>query len=191
MLDGVLGGDAAHHVAGLGEILPGEPDDGTAEPLLTALGALRRAGGRTAGLALPVHGDPLGVGGPAAFNAAALEAGEAVVVETDAGPLGLVPERLGAGVVWAARPAARRQLPDVGEADRGLRQALHETTTALVALDVARWRPEVADRLMNLRHGPAPCDRRTASPRAAWRWRRGGCRPWASPSSGSRTRAAP
>ena len=50
--------------------------------------------------------------------------------------------------------AERRQLPDVGEADRALRAALPEAADALAALDVARWRPEVADRLMNLRHRP-------------------------------------
>jgi len=51
--------------------------------------------------------------------------------------------------------AERRQLPDVGEADRALRSALPEAADALAALDVARWRPEVADQLMNLRHRPA------------------------------------
>ncbi len=161
VLDGVLGGDAAHHVAGLaGAGLPGAAraagDPENAEPLVTALAVLRRGGAHAAGLALPAEGDPLGLGGPAEFNAAALEAGEAVVVETGAGPVGLVPHRAGAGVVWVARRAARRQLPDVGEADRGLRQALLESTDALVRLDVARWRPEVADRLMDLRHRPAP-----------------------------------
>jgi len=53
--------------------------------------------------------------------------------------------------------AERRQLPDVGEADRGLRAALPEAADALAALDVARWRPEVADQLLNLRHrAPTP-----------------------------------
>ncbi len=170
VLDALVGDDAAHHVAGLGDhpVDPGPVDRGgagAAEPLLLALGALRRRGARTAGLALPAEGDPLGLGGPSAFNAAALEAGEAVVVAMDGGPLGLVPQRTGAGVVWVARPAARRQLPDVGEADRGLRQALVESTDALVRLDVARWRPEVADLLMDLRHLPAPASPRGVPPR--------------------------
>ena len=39
-----------------------------------------------------------------------------------------------------------------GEADRGLRSALLQSADALAALDVARWRPEVADRLTDLRH---------------------------------------
>jgi hypothetical protein len=65
---------------------------------------------------------------------------------------GLVPGRVGAAVTWSVMDAERRQLPDVGEADRALRAALPAAADALAALDVARWRPEVADRLMNLRH---------------------------------------
>ena len=53
------------------------------------------------------------------------------------------------------RPAALRQLPDVGEADRTLRASLLESATILAELDVARWRPEVADELMNLGHRPS------------------------------------
>jgi hypothetical protein len=40
----------------------------------------------------------------------------------------------------------------VGEADRALRAALIEAADTLARLEVARWRPEIADRLMNLRH---------------------------------------
>lgn len=146
VLDAVIGDDATHAVAGL----PGE--DGTVT-LLGALAALRRAGATGFGCALPAPGDPLGLGGPPAFNAAALDAGEAVVV---AGcDLGLVPTRVGAAVVWEASPAARRPLPDVGEADRELRRALLESADALAALDVARWRPDVADELIDLRR-PRP-----------------------------------
>lgn len=146
VLDAVIGGDATHAVAGL----PGE--DGTVT-LLGALAALRRAGATAFGCALPAPGDPLGLGGPPPFNAAALDVGEAVVV---AGcDLGLVPTRVGATVVWEASPAARRPLPDVGEADRELRRALLESADALAALDVARWRPDVADELIDLRR-PRP-----------------------------------
>ena len=144
VLDAVRGDDAAHDVTGLAD----EP-----LPLVLALGPLRSAGARSAGLALPSPGDPVGLGGPRDFNAAALEVGEAVLVE-GAG-LGLVPHRAGAGVVWVAMPADRRPLADLGEADRALRTGISESATALAALDVARWRPEVADELMNLRHRPA------------------------------------
>lgn len=146
VLDAVIGheaDDATHAVADV----PGE--DGTST-LFGALAALRRAGATSFGLALPVPGDPVGLGGPPEFNAAALEAGQGVVV---AGcEVGLVPARVGAAVVWTASPAHRRMLPDIGEADRGLRSALLASADALAALDVARWRPEVADELMNLRH---------------------------------------
>ena len=109
------------------------------------------AGARSAGLALPVAGDPLGLGGPRDFNAEALEAGEAVVVE-GAG-LGLVPHRAGAGVVWVASPrTARASCPTSARPTGRCAPALLESATALADLDVARWRPEVADELMDLRH---------------------------------------
>jgi hypothetical protein len=141
--DAVMGDDAAHDVAGL------QPD-GEVLPLVLALGRIRASGARSAGLALPAPGHPVGLGGPREFNTAALEAGEAVVLE-GAG-LGLVPHRAGAGVVWQALPADRRPLDDLGEGDRSLRACLSEAANLLAALDVARWRPEVADELMNLRH---------------------------------------
>ena len=117
---------------------------------LDLLARSRASGASYAGLALPVDGDPLGLGGPRDFNAAALEAGQAVVV----GDLGLVPEERGETVQWRVLAAARRQLPDVGEADRSLRETLLGTAGDLADLDVARWRPEAADALMNLHHRP-------------------------------------
>ncbi|WP_210443246.1 hypothetical protein [Nocardioides sp. SYSU D00065] len=117
---------------------------------LDLLARSRATGASYAGLALPVEGDPLGLGGPSEFNAAALDAGQAVVV----GDLGLVPEEAGETVQWRVLAASRRQLPDVGEADRGLREALLHAAGDLADLDVARWRPEVADALMDLHHRP-------------------------------------
>lgn len=143
LLDAVIADDATHAVAGV----PG--DDGTTT-LLACLAALRAAGATGFGLALPASGDPVGLGGPPVFNAAALDQGEAVVVPGTG--LGMVPTRVGAAVVWEVSPADRRPLPDVGEADRMLRTALLEAANGLAALDVARWRPEVADELMDLRH---------------------------------------
>jgi len=143
VVDAVLGDDATHAVAGL-------PGSDVTETLVVALGRLRAAGASGIGAAFPAEGDPVGLGGPADFNAEALEVGQAVVV-ADIG-LGLIPRRTGAAVTWTTHPAARRQLPDVGEADRGLRAALVESANALARLDVARWRPEVADELLNLRH---------------------------------------
>lgn len=140
LLDAVLDGDVAHLVDG--------------EPLVAALAALRSAGATAVGAALPREGAPVGLGGPAGFNAAAFDAGEAVVV-VDAG-VGLVPRRVGPTVEWTTYPADRRQVPDIGEADRELRQTLLAASSALAGLDVARWRPDVADELMNLRRLRVP-----------------------------------
>jgi hypothetical protein len=129
MVDGVVGDDAVHLVGGA---------DG-AEPLVLGLGRLRTVGASGFGLALPVAGDPLGLGGPGPFNAAALAAGEAVV--TTGADVGLVPERVGASVTWTEHPALRRQVPDVGEADRALRTALIEAADELARLEVALRRP--------------------------------------------------
>jgi len=143
VLDAVLQDDATHVVAGLSDV-PGSV------PLARALAELRISDVGSLGLALPEPGDPVGIGGPVEFSAAALDAEEAVV----AGTVGLVPRRVGAAVEWTAYPAAPRQLTDVGEADRGLRLALQESASALATLDVARWRPEAADALMNLHRPP-------------------------------------
>ncbi len=145
LLDAVIGADATHAVAGL----PGE--EGTVT-LLAALARLRSAGATGLGCAVPAAGDPVGLGGPPAFNRAALEAGEAVVV--NGAGLGLVPTRVGAAIVWQAMPAERRPVPDLGEADRQLRRAFLDAANALAVLEVARWRPEAADELMNLRRPP-------------------------------------
>lgn len=155
LLDAVIGGDATHTVAGLSAL--GLGGDDAAETLVGGLARLRAEGATTFGAAFPAEGDPVGLGGPAAFNAAAIHTGSSVVVAGTG--VGLVPVRTGAAVAWVAHRAERRQLPDVGESDRGLRAALLETAGALAALDVARWNPDVADRLLNLRHRaplPAP-----------------------------------
>ena len=140
VLDAVTDGDLAHLVDGLA--------GGTA--MLELLLEARRSGATGAGLALPVEGDLLGLGGPRDFNDAAIESGEAVVL----GAWAAVPEVVGEVVHWHVHPSAPRQLPDVGEADRLLRAALLDSANLLADLDVARWRPEVADRLMNLGHRP-------------------------------------
>ena len=141
--DAIVADDAAHDVVGL----PGSDD---ALPLIVALGLLRSHRAAGAGIALPVPGDLLGLAGPSTFNLEVVEVGEAVVL--DGADLGLVPHRTGAGVVWRCHQAvSHRQLPDPSEADRALRLALLETTEVLGDLDVARWRPEVADELMALR----------------------------------------
>jgi hypothetical protein len=120
--------------------------------LVSLLGRLRTGGATGCGLALPVEGDLLGLGGPRELNDLALDAGEAVVCAS-AG-LALVPDARDEVVTWQLAPAAPRQLPDVGEADRELRRTTPETADALAALDVARWRPEVVDLFLDRRRPP-------------------------------------
>ena len=151
LLDAVLDGDVAHLVDG--------------QPLLTTLAGFRSAGATGFGAAFPREGMPAGLGGPATFNAAAFEAGEALVAV--GAETGLVPRRVGPTVEWTAYPAARRQVPDVGEADRDLRSTLLAAASALAELDVARWRPEVADELMNLRSLSVPTSPPGVPPRCA------------------------
>ena len=139
--------DEVHLVSGLPTGVGPSSADG---PLLDLLGHLRRGGATQAGLALPREGDPVGLGGPRGLNDAALGAGEAVI----AGTLGLVPTDVGETVHWQSYDASPRQLVDVGEADRSLRASLLSAANDLAALDVARWRPEVADELLNLHHRP-------------------------------------
>lgn len=139
--DAVVDEDAAHDVVGLAP----EP-----LPLILAFGALAGRGATAAGLALPVPGDLLGLAGPPDFNAEAVEQQEAVVLEGL--ELGLLPYRAGQGVQWRAHLATSlRQVPDLHEADGQLRHAVLTAADSLARLDVARWRPEVADALLNIR----------------------------------------
>lgn len=127
--------------------------DDQGDPLTAVLGRMRAAGATGCGLALPVEGDPLGLGGPPALTALALEHGSAVVC-VEAG-LALVPEEATETVLWHVTDAERRQLPDVGEADRDLRRTTTAAADALAALDVGRWRPEAADLFLDgTRHRP-------------------------------------
>ncbi len=132
-----------------------EPSDPV--PLLPSLASVRSPGVALAAV-LTAPGDPTGLGGPPELTAAAIDAGEAVLtVGAPDGGLGWVPQPVGRAVEWTAYPAHRRVPPDLGEADRGLRAALLTAVDALAELDVARWRPEVADALHDLRSG-APLD---------------------------------
>lgn len=146
--------------------------DGDGVDVAEVLSRLLAAGVRGLRVVLPVAGDPLGLPGPAAFNALACEAGECVIatgpVTTGASALpaagstlGLVPQVLpfgsdlepGVVVGWHEHPVALR--PAGGEglagADRALRTGLREAADVLTELDVARWRPEAAERWADLR----------------------------------------
>lgn len=139
---GIRGDDVAHHVHGL-------PDEEAGTPLVLALGALRRSGAHRLSLAMPEPGDPIGLAGPASFNVTALDHEEAWIAE-GAG-LGGVPVLVGSGVQWDVQEAVDPPPTSVAEADQQLSRALLGAAEKLAELDVARWRPEVADELMALR----------------------------------------
>ena len=120
--------------------------------LLDLPAAARRAGTTGVRLALPVAGDPVGLRGPAAFNTAAVDVGEAVLL--DGAGVGLVPSLDARTVVWQAAPADPAPLLDRAEEGRLLRQVLTSATTELARLDVASWQPEIPDLLINVRNRP-------------------------------------
>lgn len=129
-------------------------DDGSPFALDLLPARISALGTSRASPALPVTGDLIGLAGPPTFNATALEAGEAVLLLTGDGSLGLVPFLDARTVLWTAQPAAVPPPLDPGEAARTLRQVLLEVTAELVRLDVASWQPEIPDLLLNLRHRP-------------------------------------
>ncbi len=140
--EGIRGDDTAHHLIGL----PGQSEP---VPVLLSLGTLRNLGTRVATVALPAPGDPLGLAGPREFTEAALEAGEAVVC--DGSGLGLVPHVVGAGVQWQVLDANTPAPPDFPAATLELARTLQDVIDALAGLDVARWRPGVAEAIVDLR----------------------------------------
>jgi hypothetical protein len=141
-ITGVIGSDGEVEFSAVGP--------GTRLSAALLLGELRRLGVRRVSAALPHPGHPLGLGGPAAFNADALDAGEALLLY-DVG-VGLVPHSMNGHTVWMGAPAdPPGYLPDVPTADRELRAELVAAADALAELDVASWSPDVADLLMNLR----------------------------------------
>ncbi len=129
-----------------------------------AAGRLRADGVTTFRVVLPVPGDPLGLPGPGTFTSAALAAGEGVLaLRPDGTGTGLVPELTHHGseldgtvttVVWSTHPIALPgpdQGPFLHEAEHDLRLGVVQAARALADLDVARWNPDVADALRDLR----------------------------------------
>lgn len=154
--------DVAEEITGDEEHIIADVGDAWDElPLPEGLAALSRLHPDEIRLVLPAPGDPRGLPGPdTPFTGAALVAGEGVI----AGEVGLVPEvrrhTSGSGdvfetVVWRRHvvpPTVERHLePTPAEAEAELSAALADATTQLVRLDVARWRPELANALAALR----------------------------------------
>lgn len=155
------GDDEPHGVELVGQAQL-DPCDGV--PSLVA--ALQATGARGLRLVLPAPGDALGLPGPAHVNHEAIDAGECVLT-VGGPPLALVPsvEEFGSAyetghlVTWRVHATDPPRVSDVGslaEAERQLREALTEVTDALDGLDLARWRPDVLDRIASLRSGRGP-----------------------------------
>jgi hypothetical protein len=133
----VLGPDVAHHVVDPDGVLGLDPLQ--ASTLDAALERLREVERQAWFLSLPVPGSLAPLRGPAAFNTAALEHGEAVVASS-AG-LGLVPMRLGPAVQWRIFAAELPLAPaSPYDAERALNEVILSAAAALSRLDVAAGR---------------------------------------------------
>ncbi|WP_328816823.1 hypothetical protein [Nonomuraea cypriaca] len=141
--------EAADHVeAAGGPAVAGEV------PLRKYLANLRGGGLREFRLALPAPGDPLGLSGPASFNAAAVDVGQAAIAVLDDHNLGLVPtvDRRGSSYVGIRLDVhesgpIRHDLPSLAEADRELSDAMRAATETLDSVDgPAQERPERLER---------------------------------------------
>ena len=129
-----------------------------------AMARLRAAGVTRLRVVLPAPGDVIGLPGPGPFTAAALHASEGVLaLRSDGTGTGLVPTLVSHGsafdgtvttVTWASYDVVVGG-PDPGpylhDAEHDLRRGVLECVGALRDLDVARWRPEVAEALQDLR----------------------------------------
>ena len=155
LVERVCAYDDDHSVVGLA--------DG-ALPLERAVARLRADGTARLRVVLPAPGDAVGLPGPGPFTAAALDASEGVLaLREDGTGTGLVPALTAHGsafdgtvttVTWTAYDVVVAG-PDPGpylhDAEHDLRRGVVECATALRDLDVARWRPDVAGALQDLR----------------------------------------
>lgn len=133
-------------------------------PLEQAVARLRADGVTRLRVVLPAPGDILGLPGPGPFTTAAVLASEGVLaLRPDGTGTGLVPTITAHGsdydgtvttVRWSAydvQVAGPDPGPYLHDAEHDLRRGVVECAQALRALDVARWRPEVATALSDLR----------------------------------------
>lgn len=116
-------------------------------------------------VAMPVPGHLVGLPGPPDFNAAAVDAGECVLMQPRQGSaVGLLPDvtefgswlEPGALVTWRGSqvaPPRGMDLTSLSEAEQALREAMVSASDALASLDVARWREDAAERLAAVRAG--------------------------------------
>lgn len=157
LLDRVCAHDDVHTVHGL------DPDGGVL-PLDRAVARLRASGATRLRVVLPAPGDLVGLPGPGPFTSAAVEASEGVLfLRPDGAGTGLVPALTAHAspfdgtvttVTWTAYDvlaAGPEPGPFLHDAEHDLRRGVVEVASVLRDLDVARWRPEVADALADLR----------------------------------------
>ncbi len=161
VVDRVVGDDEPHRVVEL----PGADD---VVPLGWLLPMLRKYGDPT--LVLPAPGDPRGLPAQTPFSAAALDAGEGVLVSAGGNPgLGVVPiiDRRGSAigsttvlVQWRCFPvpAPRPDPLSVPEAEHDLADAVRDTASTLGRLEVASWNNDAADAVHALRRGGPPLE---------------------------------
>ncbi len=133
-------------------------------PLDQAVGRLRAEGMTRVRVALPAPGDVVGLPGPGPFSVAAVAAAEgALALRSDGTGTGLVPTVTAHGsafdgtvttVLWTAYDVTvspEEPGPFLHDAEHDLRRGIVECVDVLRDLDVARWRPEVAGALQDLR----------------------------------------
>ncbi|MBE7324408.1 hypothetical protein IEQ44_07060 [Nocardioides sp. Y6] len=149
LLEAMTAAAAVHSVHPAPESSP-RWDEAEGASLVPLLAALRRQGALSLGATFPAEGDPLGLAGPRELNLDATDVGEALLCP-DVG-LAAVPHHVGAGMTWVLHPARPRPLPDLGEADRGLRGVMLRSVETLERLDVAAWSPDLADEVLNATH---------------------------------------
>jgi hypothetical protein len=128
--------------------------------IAVGLGVLRGLGAQRLKLVLPIPGDvvDLPAGTPFAVEAAAAHEGVIAVDGAGAAIRGVVPRQSDELVVWQVTTLQRAPVPShesLADAERELMAALRTGTEELLQLDVARWRPDVADALEKLRDGRA------------------------------------
>lgn len=133
-------------------------------PVERAVARLRAAAVTRLRVVLPAPGDAVGLPGPGPFTSAALGASEGVLaLRADGTGTGLVPTLTSHGspfdgtvttVTWTAYDVTVPG-PDPGpylhDAEHDLRRGVLECVGTLRDLEVARWRPEVAEALQELR----------------------------------------
>lgn len=133
-------------------------------PLDRAVARLRAGGATRLRVVLPAPGDLVGLPKPGAFTTAAVTASEGVLfLRADGTGTGLVPVLTAHGspfdgtvttVSWTAYDvlvAGPDPGPFLHDAEHDLRRGVLEVAGVLRDLDVARWRPDVADALADLR----------------------------------------